>query len=99
MRGTELISRARRVPPVETKTPVVSVAETVPRDLAREKLACAQTVLGRDDRGEVATAHIANEPLGGRIDPPDQARLVEDVARDTYVLQGSFDIPADRQTR
>ena len=42
--------------------------------LPREVLAGAPAVLGRDDGGEVATANVAEKPLGCRIDPPDDSR-------------------------
>ena len=65
--------------------------------LPGEQLACAPAVLGRDDGGEVATANIADEPLGGRVEPPDDSRLVEHVARDADVLQSLLDVAADFQ--
>src|SRR3974390_3093681 len=43
------------------------------------------------------TAHVADKPLGRRIDPADYARLVEDVARDTEALESLLDIAAHRQ--
>jgi hypothetical protein len=63
--------------------------------LLGEQLTSAATVLGRDDRGEVTTANIAEKLLGCRIDPSDNACLVEDVARDAAVLQSLLDVPAD----
>ena len=63
--------------------------------LAREQLACAPAVLGRDDGGEEATANIAEKPLGGRIDPPDDSRPVEDVARNADAGQSSLKITTD----
>ena len=62
-----------------------------------EQLAGAAAVLGRDDGGEVATADVADKPLGCRIDPPDDARFVEDIARDADALQSLLDVAADFQ--
>ena len=55
--------------------------------LLGEQLAGTAAVLGRDDGGEVATANVAEKLLGCRIDPPDDSRFVEDVARDADALQ------------
>jgi hypothetical protein len=52
-------------------------------------------VLGRDDGGELATANVADKPLGGRIDPTDDSRRVEDVARDADVAKSLLDVAAD----
>ena len=65
--------------------------------LLGEQLAGAPAVLGRDNGGEVSTANIADESLGCRIDPPDDSRLVEHVARDADVLQSLLDVAADFQ--
>jgi hypothetical protein len=65
--------------------------------LPGEQLAGTAAVLGRDDGGEVATANVAHKPLGGRIDPTDDSRRVEDIARDADVLQSLFDVAADFQ--
>ena len=45
----------------------------------------------------MATANVANKPLGGRIDPPDDSRRVEDVARDADTAQSLLDVAADCQ--
>ncbi len=65
--------------------------------LPREQLAGAPAVLGRDDGGDVATANVAEQPLGCRIDPTNDPRCVEDVARDADALQSLLDVPADSQ--
>ena len=44
----------------------------------------------------MTTADVADKPLGRRIEPPDDSRRVEDVARDEDVLQ-ALDITADLQ--
>ena len=94
--GTELISTATRVPALETKTPVASVAGLA-EYLPGEQLAGAQVVLGRDDGGEVATANVADKLLGCRIDPPDDSPCVEDVARDADAFQSLLDVAAECQ--
>ena len=63
--------------------------------LSREQLAGSPAVLGRDDGGEEATANVADKPLSRRIDPPDDARRVEDVARDADVAKSLLDVAAD----
>src|SRR3954451_16512184 len=68
-----------------------------PEHLPREQLACAAGVLGRDDGREVAAANITDETLGCRIDPPDDSRRVEDIARDADAAQSLLDIAADTQ--
>jgi hypothetical protein len=65
--------------------------------LPREQLACAPAVLGRDDGREPATANVADKPLGCRIDPADDSRRVEDVARDADAAQSLLDVAADCQ--
>ena len=65
--------------------------------LLGEQLAGAAGVLGRDDGGVVAAANVAEKPLGCRIDPADDARCVEDVARDADALQSLLDVAADCQ--
>ena len=79
MSGTELTSTGTRVPAVETRSPVASVA-TECRASSGKPLAGARPVLGCDDGGEVATANVADKPLGCRIEPADESRFVEDVA-------------------
>ena len=95
MSGPERISTATRVPEVDTRTPGASVGD-VPSTF-RENSSRAPVVFGRDDRGEVATANVAEKPLGSRIDPPDDSRRVEDVARDADAAQSLLDIAADCQ--
>ena len=65
--------------------------------LPGEQLAGALPVLGRDDGGELAAANVADKPLGRRIDPPDDSRCVEDVARDADAVQRLLDVAADFQ--
>ena len=96
--GTELTSTGTRAPAVETRTPVASVAGGA-EHLPREELAGAPAVLRRDDGGEVATANVAEKPLGCRIEPPDDSLCVEDVARDADALQSLLDVAADFQAR
>ena len=43
----------------------------------------------------MATANIAEKPLGCRIDPADDSRCVEDVARDANAVQRLLDVAAD----
>jgi hypothetical protein len=45
----------------------------------------------------VATANVADELLGCRVDPTHDTRLVEDVARDADRLESLLDIAADCQ--
>ena len=47
----------------------------------------------------MATANVAEKPLGCRIDPADDPCLVEDVARDADALQSLLDVAADCQAR
>ena len=63
--------------------------------LPREQLAGPAAVLGRDDRGEEATANVSDKPLRRRIDPTDDSRRVEDVARDADVAKSLLDVAAD----
>ena len=96
MSGTALISTATRVPPVETNTPVASVAGCGAEHLAGEEFAGATAVLGRDDGGVLATADIPEKPLGRGIDPADDSRSVEDVTRDANADQSLLNVAADR---
>ena len=45
----------------------------------------------------MATANVADKPLGRRIDPADDSRCVEDVARDADAVQSLLDVAADCQ--
>ena len=45
----------------------------------------------------MAAADVAEQPLGRRVDPADDPRRVEDVARDADALQGPLDVAADSQ--
>ena len=45
----------------------------------------------------MVTANITEEPLGCRIDPPDDSRCVEDVTRNADGAQSLLDIAADCQ--
>ena len=45
----------------------------------------------------MATANVAEKPLCCRIDPPDNAHFVEDIARDADALQGLLHIAVDCQ--
>ena len=65
--------------------------------LLSESLAGTGPVLGRYDGGEVATANVAEKLLGCRVDPPDDSRCVDDVARDVDVLQSLLDVASDSQ--
>jgi hypothetical protein len=67
----------------------------LPREVALEDLARAAALLARNHRRELAAAHVADDPLGGRVDPPDDARGVDHVARDADVLEGGLDVPPD----
>ena len=65
--------------------------------LLNESLAGAGPFLGCYEGGEVATTNVAEEPLGRGIDPPNDSRLIKDIAGDTHVLQGLLDVAADLQ--
>lgn len=99
--GYRADAHGTRLPPIETRWPVASVSGEVPSTFLGEQLTSAATVLGRDDRGEVTTANIAEKLLDCRIDPSDNACLVEDIARDADVLQSLAVslIEARRRTR
>jgi hypothetical protein len=43
----------------------------------------------------VATANVAEKPLGCRIDPSDDSLFVEDVTRDADALQSLLHVAAD----
>ena len=63
MSGTVLTSTGTRVPAVETRSPVTSVDTDVPS--TSERIARGRgAFLGCDDGSEVATANVADEPLG-----------------------------------
>ncbi len=55
------------------------------------------SLLGRDNGGVVAAANVAEKPLGRRIDPADDSRCVEDVARDADRFQSLLSIAANFQ--
>ena len=65
--------------------------------LLSESVAGAGPVLRCDEGGEVTAADVAEEPLGSRVEPPDDSRRVDDVARDADVLQSLLDVTADLQ--
>ena len=65
-------------------------------DVAGEDLPRAAGLLRRDHRGELPAAHIADEAARGLVQPADDARPVDDVARDVDRLEGRLDVPADR---
>jgi hypothetical protein len=67
--------------------------------LLRESVAGTGPVLGCYDGGELATANVAEEALGCRIDPADDAGCVEDVRRYADALQGMLNVAADSQSR
>ena len=92
--GTALISTASRVPSVETRTPVASVAGAVPSTF-RGTTPGATAVLRGDDGGVLATTNVPKKPLGCGIDPADDPRSVEDVAGDADAGQSLLDIAAD----
>ena len=64
-------------------------------DLAEERLARAARVLGRHHRGELAAAHVTDEPPGGRVHPADDAGGVDRVARHVDVVQRALDVAAE----
>ena len=97
MSGAALISTGTRVPVLLNQDGVRLGGRGGAEHLLGEQLAGAPAVLGRHDGGEVATADVADEPLGCRIDPPNDPGLVEDVARDGDVLQSLLDVAAERQ--
>jgi hypothetical protein len=45
----------------------------------------------------VATANVAEKPLGCRIDPPDDSRRVEDIAGDADAVQSPLDVATNCQ--
>src|SRR5215204_7356879 len=63
---------------------------------AGENLACAASLLGRDDGGELAAGHIPDETARGGVDPADDAAGVDHVARDVDVLQRISDAGVER---
>ena len=65
--------------------------------LLSEQLAGAAVVLRRDDGGELATTNVAEEPLGCGVDPLDDSRRVDDVARDTDVVQSLLEVAVNSQ--
>ena len=65
-------------------------------DVPCEHLSRPARLFGCDDRGELAAAHVADEPLRGRVEPADDPGPVDDVARDVDRLQGDLDVAADR---
>src|SRR6478735_3613806 len=64
-------------------------------DLSREELPGAGAVLGSDDRREVAASNITEQAPSRRVEPADDARWVEDVARDSDAVQSLLDVAAD----
>jgi hypothetical protein len=64
-------------------------------DLPREMLARSAGVLRRYDRRELPAADVADEAARCRIDPADDTRRVDDVARNADTLKCSFDVAAD----
>jgi hypothetical protein len=69
------------------------------RDLLREELARPPTFLRRDDRRELAPAHVTELAPRRVVDPADDPGRVDHVARHADVLEGNLDVAADRTQR
>jgi len=67
-----------------------------PSEVAREDLSRATRFLWRDDRSELPPADVAYEPARSGVQPADDPRRVDDVARDADRFEGAFDIPTER---
>jgi len=61
-------------------------------DLPREQLPDPPGVLGRDNRGELATRDITDEPPSRGIDPANDPVRVDHVARHVDVLEDLFEV-------
>ena len=66
------------------------------RDVAGEDLPRAAGLLRCDDRSELPAAHVADQAACRLVQPADDARPVDHVARDVDRLEGRLDVPADR---
>ena len=97
MSGTELISTATRVPAVETKTAVASVAGAVPITFRENSSWARRLSSGATTEVKWRPRTSPSKPLGRRIDPADDSRCVEDVARDADARQSLLDVAADCQ--
>ena len=96
--GTALISTGTRVPAGRDQDSGRVCRRGGPEHLPGEQFLGTSAVLGCDDGGEMAAANVAEELLGCRIDPANDPRSVEDVARDADVFQSPLDVAADSQT-
>jgi hypothetical protein len=65
-----------------------------PRNLLGKRLAGTPRILGRDHRGELATANIPKAPLRRAVRPADDAGLVDHVARDVDALECTLYVAA-----
>ena len=76
---TELTSTGTRVPAVGDEVAGRFAGRGGAEHLLSESVAGAGPVLGCYDGGELATANVAEEALGCRIDPADDSGCVDDV--------------------
>ena len=95
--GTALISTGTRVPVGRNQDAVRVCGRGGAEHLLCKQFAGASAVLRCDDGGELATANVPEKALGGGIDPADDSRLVEDVARDADAAESLLDVAADCQ--
>ena len=95
--GTKLISTATRVPSVDTRTPVASVAGVVPITFRENSSRARRLSSGATTEVKWRPRTSPTKLFGCRIDPADDSRLVEDVARDADALQSLLDVAADCQ--
>jgi len=69
----------------------------VSRHLAREHLANVARLLVGDERRELPSTDVADDPLPGLVDPADDSGRIEDVSRDAHVLERGLQAGADRR--
>jgi len=66
-----------------------------PGDVPGKGLPRPAGLLGRDDRGELPPANVADQPPGGRVQPANDTRGIDDVTRHADRLQRSFDVATE----
>ena len=64
-------------------------------NLAGKVLACPPGVFMSYDRGELSSAHVADQTSSGGIDPADDSGRVDHVAGNVDGLEGLLDVTAD----
>jgi hypothetical protein len=67
-----------------------------PRDLLREELSGPTRLLRRDDRRELAAAHVSDALCRSGIRPADHTGLIDHVARDADVFECGLDVALER---